>query len=210
MYALTTAAVRWRMAVRSLLLLTLVVTSLTAAAACDSTVVGGGGGGLGGGGGASGGDASSTTTEVATTGASKSVTTSSSTGGAPADAAGVIVPRDEEDVTFLVGNSPQSCEAPQTEPPCLPGSQWLANVTIPQADLAPGSYPINTGEIGLNVAESFDFCNGGGGRGWSGDEDAWLTVETIDASYAVITIEGAYDDVDGTYDVPLCGGVTPA
>lgn len=194
-------------------------------AACDSSVVGGGG--PGGGGGAGGGEATTASGPSAPSGDTSSstsngqtsgdgvggdaigTTASTGTGDLPSDVEGAIVPRDAAKVTFLLGNSPRSCAAPQPEPPCAPGERWVAAITIPRADLAPGTYALGGAEIPIGVAESFDDCSGGGGRGWSGDP-AWLTIESIDAAHAVITIEGAYDDVDGTWDVPLCGDVAPA
>ena len=199
--------------------LSLSFLALVALGGCDSSVVGGGGpdggdGQGGAGGGADGGtgaettEASATSGEATTSGSSSTsavdVATSSGSGGVPFDVEGVIVPHDDVDVRFLLGNSAQSCAAPQTEPPCAPGERWVATITIPRADLVPGTYPLGTAEIPINVVESFDDCNGGGGRGWSGDP-ATLTIDSIDAEHAVITIEGAYDDVDGTWDVPRCG-----
>ena len=189
------------------------LASLVALVACESSVVGGGGlgGGGGAGGGASTGDPSTTaaSTSDTSTGDVGATVGSSGSGELPSEVEGVIVPRDADEVDFLLGNSPQSCEAPQLEPPCASGDRWLARMNLPRTYLAPGTYPLNTGEIGLGVEETFDGCSGWGMRGWSG-EPAWLTVDSIDAAHAVITIEGAYPDVDGTWDVPLCGGVGPA
>lgn len=193
------------------------VVSFVSLVACDSSIVGGGG--LGGGGGAGGASSDVVTsgadpTEPVASTADGSTNDSSSpaattgAGGTPPTREGVVVPRDELDVHILLANSSQSCAAPQTEPPCAPGEQWVATINMPRADLAPGTYELQTSEVGMNVVETSDNCSGFGGRGWSGDP-AWLTVDSIDEVHAVITIEGAYDDVDGTWDVPLCG-VLPA
>jgi hypothetical protein len=190
---------------------------------CDSTVVGGGGGadpdGAGGGAVVVGSGSPSTTTVTAaavTTGGANGdgggdgpTTSSGGPGDLPSEVAGVLVPGEDDHVDFLLANSPQSCGAPLEEPPCASGERWLARIQIPTEDLAVGTYELGGPRIGISVLESFDFCSGFGGRGWDG-EPARLTIESIDAAQAVITIEGAYDDVDGTWDVALCAGVTPA
>ena len=87
--------------------------------------------------------------------------------------------------------------------------RWLARIHPYAADLAVGTYELFGQGAPMYVEDSYDHCSGFGARGWDG-EPAWLTIESIDATHAVITIEGAYDDVDGTWDVALCAGVTPA
>lgn len=195
---------------------------LLALTGCDSTVQGGGGGagggdetGAGGGAVVVGSGSPSTTAATSASGSTSAgdpATTSASTstgGDLPSDVSTVLIPGEDDGVDFLLANSPQSCAAPLEEPPCASGQRWLARVRIPAEDLAVGTYELGGARISIGVEESFDFCAGWGGRGWDG-EPARLTIASIDAVHAVITIEGAYDDVDGTYDVPLCAGVTPA
>lgn len=200
-----------------------IVAASTVIGACDSTVVGGGGGvggGDGGGGPASSGGAGAADEPAATGAATSSASTtasstttastaSSSSSGTPTPTeSGLVVPGDDETVRILLGNFAQVCDAPQEEAPCTAGSWWLSTVRMPLRYLTPGTYPLNTGEVSIDLHETFEDCSGEGWGGWDG-EPAWLTVDAIDAAHVVLTIEGAYADVDGVWDVPLCGGVTP-
>lgn len=198
--------------------LPLVIGLIAMLAGCESTVVGGGGlgGGGAGGGEATGGEEATSTGDgtTATSGTASSSTTSgataSSTGsGTPTAAeAGVVVPGEDDDVHVLLGNFAHTCDAPQDEPPCAPGDWWLATIQLPTSHLTPGRYPLNTGEVSIGLHETYDDCSGEGFAGWDG-EPAWLTVDAVDAAHLVLTIEDAYASVDGTWDVPLCSGVTP-
>ena len=79
---------------------------------------------------------------------------------------------------------------------------------MPASYLTPGRYPLNTGEVAIDLHETSDDCSGEGFGGWDA-EPAWITIDSVDADHVVLTIEGAYADVDGTWDVPLCSGVLP-
>jgi hypothetical protein len=172
--------------------------------ACNATVVSGGLGGEGGGGGASGG----AEPIVASSGGTGSGSSSGS--GAPiAESGGVVIPDGEDGVRVLLGNFAQTCAAPQTEPPCAPGAWWLATIRMKTSHLVPGhSYPLNTGEVPIDLHERFDDCSGEGFAGWDGTP-AYVTIDAVDTAHVVLTIEGAYPDVDGTWDVPLCGVTLP-
>lgn len=187
----------------------IVFATSTALGACDSTVVGGGGG-LGGAGGGTA-DPSGTTTATVTTSTSTTTSTttssSSSTGAPTPGESGLVIPGDRDRVHILLGNFGQTCDAPREEPPCAAGAWWLATVRLPSSYLVPGRHPLNTGEVSVGLHETFDDCSGEGFAGWDG-EPAWLTIDAVDAEHAALTIEGAYAQIDGTWDVPLCSGVT--
>jgi hypothetical protein len=195
------------MAARSVL----IFSALAALAACETTVVGGGGeGGAGGGDGAVVTTASTGETTGTPASTSSSATTAPSTGvgGAVAQDSGVVVPDDEDRVQIRLGNFAQACDAPQADPPCAPGDWWLATIVMPRGYLTPGQYPLFTADVSIGLHETFDECSGEGFAGWDG-EPASITVDSVDATHLVVTIEGAYTEVDGTWDVPLCAGVTP-
>jgi hypothetical protein len=188
----------------------LFVSALAALAACETTVVGGGGtGGSGGGDGSVATAASGETTGTpAATSATATTAPSTGVGGAVPEESGVVVPEESDRVQVRLGNFSHTCDAPQEDPPCAPGDWWLATIEMPRSSLAPGQYPLNTGDVSIGLHETFDDCSGEGFAGWDG-EPAWITVDSIDAAHLVVTIEGAYAQVDGTWDVPLCAGVTP-
>lgn len=174
--------------------------------ACNATVVSGGFGGEAEVGGASGGSEP----DVATSsGPSTSTGPSSSGSGAPiAEKSGVVIPYAGE-VRVLLGNFAQTCADPQTDPPCGPGDWWVATVRMKKPQLVAGnSYPLNSGEVPIDLHEKFDNCSFDGYAGWDG-KPAYVTVDAIDAEHLVLTIEDAYPDVDGTWDVPLCGVTLP-
>ena len=175
--------------------------------ACNATVVSGGFGGEAEVGGASGGSEP----DVATSsGPSTSTGPSSSGSGAPiAEKSGVVIPIIADDVRVLLGNFAQTCADPQTDPPCGPGDWWVATLRMTKAQLVAGnSYPLNSGEVPIDLHEKFDNCSFDGYAGWDG-KPAYVTVDAIDAEHMVLTIEDAYPDVDGTWDVPLCGVTLP-
>lgn len=199
----------------SLARLVLAASALAALAACETTVVGGGGTGGSVGSGGGGGDGVVTTAAAGeTTGTPASTTGSGSTapstgvGGPVAQDSGVVAPDEDDRVHVLLGNFSHSCDAVQAEPPCAPGEWWLATIEMPTSALTPGQYPLNTGDISIGLHETYDDCSGEGFAGWDG-EPATITVDSIDAAHLVVTIVGAYAQVDGTWDVPLCAGVTP-
>ena len=174
--------------------------------ACNATVVSGGFGGEAEVGGASSGDEP----DVTSSGGPSTSSSPSSGSGAPiADNSGVVIPDGENGVRVLLGNFTQTCAAPQTEPPCAPGSWWLATLRMQKAQLVAGnSYPLNTGEVPIDLHERLDNCSGEGFAGWDG-KPAYVTVDAIDAEHVRLTIADAYTGVDGTWDVPLCGVTLP-
>ena len=174
--------------------------------ACNATVVSGGFGGEGEAGGASSGDE-----PIAASSGGPSTSTGPSSGsGAPiAENSGVVIPDGENGVRVLLGNFTQTCAAPQTEPPCAPGAWWLATLRMQKAQLVAGhNYPLNTGEVPIDLHERLDNCTGEGFAGWDG-KPAYVTIDAVDAEHVRLTIADAYTNVDGTWDVLLCGVTLP-
>jgi hypothetical protein len=183
-----------------LLQLACLVSVGVALTACNATVVSGGLRGDSQGGGGSGGSEP----VDASTGSGPP---SSGSGAPVAEQGGVVIPDDDDEVLILLGNFAQTCDAPQTEPLCAPGAWWLATIRMKTTNLAPGNYPLNTGETAIDLSERSD-CRGYGGAGWHG-EPAYLTIDTVDTAHVRFSISNAYDGVDGTWDVPLCGVTLP-